>query len=205
MDLDPLRRAVEPALRRVLHVYWRFARGMTLGVRAVVIDPAGPRLSGEAQLRGGLASARRRRRDRRDRARGAGARTGRGGRHHGAWCAAPCTASSSTRASRAAIMSRSLVVRDFTQDGGPRHAPRDRRSRLLRAGRAAARHDARHACAARRGAQGRADVRALVSARACAGSGSARCARRGTHIRWTSCGALRCRPEASWWTIPHGG
>jgi 8-oxo-dGTP pyrophosphatase MutT (NUDIX family) len=41
MDLDPLRRAVEPALRRVLHLYWRFARGMTLGVRAVVIDPAG--------------------------------------------------------------------------------------------------------------------------------------------------------------------
>ena len=41
MDLDPLRRAVEPALRRVLHFYWRFARGMTLGVRAVVVDPAG--------------------------------------------------------------------------------------------------------------------------------------------------------------------
>src|SRR4026209_1907012 len=41
MDLDPLRRALEPALRRVLHFYWRFARGLTLGVRAVVIDPAG--------------------------------------------------------------------------------------------------------------------------------------------------------------------
>ena len=41
MTLDPLRRALEPALRRVLHFYWRFARGMTLGVRAVVIDPAG--------------------------------------------------------------------------------------------------------------------------------------------------------------------
>ena len=41
MNLDPFRRAVEPALRRVLHFYWRFARGMTLGVRAVVIDPAG--------------------------------------------------------------------------------------------------------------------------------------------------------------------
>jgi len=25
-------------LRRVLHLYWRFARGMTLGVRAVVLD-----------------------------------------------------------------------------------------------------------------------------------------------------------------------
>jgi 8-oxo-dGTP pyrophosphatase MutT (NUDIX family) len=28
----------EPALRRALHLYWRFARGMTLGVRAVVLD-----------------------------------------------------------------------------------------------------------------------------------------------------------------------
>jgi 8-oxo-dGTP pyrophosphatase MutT (NUDIX family) len=28
----------EPALRRVFHLYWRFARGMTLGVRAVVLD-----------------------------------------------------------------------------------------------------------------------------------------------------------------------
>src|SRR3982074_2974531 len=36
--LRSLRRALEPALRRVLHLYWRFARGMTLGVRAVVLD-----------------------------------------------------------------------------------------------------------------------------------------------------------------------
>ena len=28
----------EPALRRLFHLYWRFARGMTLGVRAVVLD-----------------------------------------------------------------------------------------------------------------------------------------------------------------------
>jgi ADP-ribose pyrophosphatase YjhB (NUDIX family) len=41
MTLDALRRALEPAIRRVLHTYWRFARGMTLGVRAVVIDPQG--------------------------------------------------------------------------------------------------------------------------------------------------------------------
>ena len=38
MNLDSFRRALEPALRRVLHFYWRFARGMTLGVRAVVLD-----------------------------------------------------------------------------------------------------------------------------------------------------------------------
>jgi 8-oxo-dGTP pyrophosphatase MutT (NUDIX family) len=29
---------MEPQLRRLFHLYWRFARGMTLGVRAVVLD-----------------------------------------------------------------------------------------------------------------------------------------------------------------------
>jgi len=38
MNLQHLRRAFEPALRRVFHLYWRFARGMTLGVRGVVLD-----------------------------------------------------------------------------------------------------------------------------------------------------------------------
>ena len=38
MSLDALRRTLEPALRRALHVYWRFARSMTLGVRALVVD-----------------------------------------------------------------------------------------------------------------------------------------------------------------------
>jgi hypothetical protein len=38
MNLQELRRMFEPALRRVFHLYWRFARGMTLGVRAVVLD-----------------------------------------------------------------------------------------------------------------------------------------------------------------------
>src|SRR5581483_8388447 len=33
-----LRTSLEPALRRLFHFYWRFARGMTLGVRAVVLD-----------------------------------------------------------------------------------------------------------------------------------------------------------------------
>ncbi len=33
-----LRRRLEPLLRRVFHLYWRLARGMTLGVRAVVLD-----------------------------------------------------------------------------------------------------------------------------------------------------------------------
>jgi 8-oxo-dGTP pyrophosphatase MutT (NUDIX family) len=41
LSLDATRRALEPALRRVLHFYWRFARAMTLGVRALVIDANG--------------------------------------------------------------------------------------------------------------------------------------------------------------------
>ncbi|MPZ38140.1 MAG: NUDIX domain-containing protein [Rhizobiales bacterium] len=38
--LDRIRRACEPAIRRVLHSYWRFSRGLTLGVRALCIDEA---------------------------------------------------------------------------------------------------------------------------------------------------------------------
>ncbi len=41
VSLDGTRRALEPALRRLMHLYWRFARAMTLGVRALVIDGSG--------------------------------------------------------------------------------------------------------------------------------------------------------------------
>ena len=41
MTLESIRRACEPLLRRLFHLYWRFARGMTLGARAVVIDADG--------------------------------------------------------------------------------------------------------------------------------------------------------------------
>jgi len=41
MTLDSLRRVFEPAIRRVLHLYWRFSRGLTFGVRAVVVNESG--------------------------------------------------------------------------------------------------------------------------------------------------------------------
>lgn len=41
MNFDAMRRRFEPVTRRVLHFYWRFSRGVTLGVRAVVIDGSG--------------------------------------------------------------------------------------------------------------------------------------------------------------------
>jgi ADP-ribose pyrophosphatase YjhB (NUDIX family) len=39
--LQRLRRALEPLIRRLMHFYWRFSRGVTLGARAMVIDGSG--------------------------------------------------------------------------------------------------------------------------------------------------------------------
>jgi 8-oxo-dGTP pyrophosphatase MutT (NUDIX family) len=41
MSLQRLRRALEPAIRPIVHFYWRRSRGMTLGVRGIVVDGAG--------------------------------------------------------------------------------------------------------------------------------------------------------------------
>ena len=39
--LQAIRRALEPAIRPLVHLYWRFTRGATLGARAMVIDGQG--------------------------------------------------------------------------------------------------------------------------------------------------------------------
>jgi ADP-ribose pyrophosphatase YjhB (NUDIX family) len=41
MNVDAIRRFFEPAIRRVLHVHWRFSRGLTVGVRGLVFDAQG--------------------------------------------------------------------------------------------------------------------------------------------------------------------
>jgi 8-oxo-dGTP pyrophosphatase MutT (NUDIX family) len=41
MAMSAARQALEPALRRIFHLYWRFSRGMTLGVRGLVLDSEG--------------------------------------------------------------------------------------------------------------------------------------------------------------------
>ena len=37
--MNSVRQAFGPSVRRAFHLYWRWSRGMTLGVRGLVIDP----------------------------------------------------------------------------------------------------------------------------------------------------------------------
>ncbi len=117
--MQRLRRALEPLIRRVLHFYWRFSRGATLGVRAMVIDgtgrvflvkhsyvdgwhlPGGGVETGETLLDG------------------AGARTGRGGQYRADGAAGAARHLSSTRASSRRDHVALYIVRDFRQESAP--------------------------------------------------------------------------------------
>ena len=75
MTQSRIRIVLEPLIRRCFHLYWRFARGMTFGVRALVFDAEGRVFLVKHSYVAGLAPAGRRRRGRRDGARRHAART----------------------------------------------------------------------------------------------------------------------------------
>jgi len=41
MKIERIRQPFEPVFQRLLHFYWRFSRGLTIGVRALVVDGTG--------------------------------------------------------------------------------------------------------------------------------------------------------------------
>lgn len=41
MAIQSILRPFEPVTRRVMHIYWRFSRGLTLGVRGLVLNAKG--------------------------------------------------------------------------------------------------------------------------------------------------------------------
>ena len=159
--LDPIRRASEYALRRVLHTYWRFQRGMTLGVRGLVVDeagriflvkhsyvrgwhlPGGGVERGETMLDALI----------RELAEEGNIEPTGPPRLHGMFFNGRVS-----RRDHVAV----YVLRDFRQTAPPTPTARDRRAWLLQARRTAQRHYRWHARAHRRGDGRRAGQRAVV-------------------------------------------
>ena len=157
MPLQRLRRALEPLIRPLMHFYWRFSRGATLGARAMVIDgqgrvflvkhsyvdgwhlPGGGVETGETML-AALA---------RELAEEGNILLTAPPQLHGVFF--------NERVSRRDHVAL-FIVREFRQDGAPRAQPRNHRARLLRARRAAGRHQPRHARAHRRGVRRRGEA-----------------------------------------------
>ena len=151
----------ESVFRPLLHSYWRFARGMTLGVRALVVDSAGRILlvqhsyvrgwhlpgggveQGETMLQA-LA---------RELAEEGNIRLGSAPRLHGIFFNRHVS-----KRDHVAV----YVVQDFEQRT-VQGKPRDHSRVFLRAGCAAERYHRRHACPHRRGDGWRAGERALVT------------------------------------------
>ena len=148
-------------VRRLLHLHWRFSRGVTLGVSALVRD-GGPGLSGQAFLcrPAGIFPAAVSRWARRCCAR-SDARIARGGQYRGRRARRACSRSISTAGYRGATMSRCLSWGFHAAVAAARQC-RDHRSRLLFTGRFARGYHRRDPRAHRRSAGGETGSGTLV-------------------------------------------
>ena len=161
MPLQRLRRALEPLIRRLMHFYWRFSRGATLGARAMVIDGAGRIFLVKHSYVDGWHLP------------GGGVETGETlltalarelAEEGNILLTAPPVLHGvffNQRVSRRDHVAL-FIVREFRQDAPPRAQSRNRRARLLCARRAAGRHQPRHPRAHRRGVRRRGGERGVV-------------------------------------------
>ena len=153
---------LEPAIRRLLHLYWRFARAMTLGVRALVIDHNGRVFLVKHSYVERLAPAGRRGGGRRDAGRGAGARAARGGQYRARRRRRGCTACSSTTAIPGATMCACSWCATFRQSAAPVPDREIVAHGFFAVDAAARRYHRRHPRPHRRGARRRPGQRAVV-------------------------------------------